>query len=121
MTTGSTKKTAMTASAGAASAQPTTPVRVIADGRPLRPGKEPAALLEQGVDPGVELRRRFVDVLLACDHALGGELHGLEDTLPLGDLRRGAHALELVERTPATARRRERGARQALGAAAGRR
>jgi hypothetical protein len=91
-------------------------VRVIAAGAALRARAQPAALLEQRVDPRVELRRRRVDVLRRAHHALGGELHLLEDTLPFGNLRRGAHALELAGE--GLRRRIARRARRAPGAAA---
>ena len=57
---------------------------------------QPAALLEHRVDPGVELPACRFGILSALHDALGGELHLLEDSLPLGDLGRGAHPLELL-------------------------
>ena len=53
----------MTASAGAASAQPTTPTASSRARERARSRAQPAPLLEQRIDPGVELRGRRVDAL----------------------------------------------------------
>jgi hypothetical protein len=72
-----------------------TPERLIDRCRCSRPRQQPAAFLEQRVDRGVELRRRRLDALPPMHDPLGGELHLLEDALPLRDLRCCPHSLEL--------------------------
>src|SRR5690349_22598301 len=96
-TTGTAKKAAIASTAGATNSQPASAVRFM-DSRSSsrRPGEHPAALLEHPVHAAVELGGRIAGAEVAAHHALGHEPHLLGDALPLGHLRRGLHAVELV-------------------------
>src|SRR5689334_13153823 len=147
-TTGSTKKTAMTTSAGAANHHATcrrpirrtdarlyvpptlgaSPLRwppggaVRARGGPSRslasPREQPAPLFEDAVGACIELAHRLVDGPLSARRALGDVAHLVGDAFPLGHFRRRLHALELLAKC---ARMRIGGKRRVLPRASARR
>src|SRR6185503_9089910 len=119
-TTGNTKKTAMTTSAGAANhhAICRRPIRRT-DSRSLAsPREQPAPLFEDAVGARVELARRLVDRPLSACRALGDVAHLVGDAFPLGHFRRRLHALELIAKR---ARMRIGGKRRILPRASARR
>src|SRR5262245_24403757 len=92
--TGTTKKSAITESAGATNNHPGL-ARQERTSVPLFLVEQPAPLLEDRVDVPIERRKRRLRCRVAADRALGvvGDLVG--DALPLRDLRRRAHGVEL--------------------------
>src|SRR3990172_921582 len=92
--TGTTKKSVITESAGTTNSQPGLG-RHARTSAPLGPVEEPAPFLEDGVDVAIERGDRPVGRRVAADRALGVVRDLVRDALPLGDLGRRAHRLEL--------------------------
>src|SRR6266478_5706807 len=94
-TTGTTKKTAISASAGATNAHPGATRGPSAAIAMLRAREHPAALLEDRVDVGVERGERRIERRPAADRRLDVLAERARDALPFRDLRCRAHVPKL--------------------------